>query len=77
MEMEDIFEISECSNAQKVKYATRMLKGEALHWWDIIKVARGKEYVRVMTWEQFTKLVRDGADHFNTITYEFFDLGYV
>nr|GEV90988.1 hypothetical protein [Tanacetum cinerariifolium] len=31
-EIEDIFEISECSPRQRVKYAFHLLKGEARHW---------------------------------------------
>ncbi|PWA53438.1 hypothetical protein CTI12_AA444120 [Artemisia annua] len=40
-EIEDIFEISECSPGQRVKYASHFLKGEARHWWNMIKIARG------------------------------------
>ncbi|GKC99476.1 zinc finger, CCHC-type, retrotransposon gag domain protein, partial [Tanacetum coccineum] len=31
-EIEDIFEISECSPRQRVKYASHLLKGEARYW---------------------------------------------
>ena len=48
-EIEDIFEISECSRGQRVKYASHLLKGEARHWWNMIKIARGNEVVSAMT----------------------------
>ncbi|GKD85845.1 hypothetical protein Tco_1356999 [Tanacetum coccineum] len=35
-EIEDIFEISECSRGQRVKYASHLLKGEARHWWKLV-----------------------------------------
>ncbi|PWA83588.1 hypothetical protein CTI12_AA165160 [Artemisia annua] len=58
-EIEDIFEISECSRGQRVKYASHLLKGEARHWWNMIKIARGNEAVSAMTWEQFEELVME------------------
>ena len=58
-EIEDIFEISECSPGQRVKYASHLLKGEARHWWNMIKIARGNEVVSAMTWEQFEELVME------------------
>ncbi|GKA55590.1 hypothetical protein Tco_0754662 [Tanacetum coccineum] len=48
-EIEDIFEISECSPRQRVKYASHSLKGEALHWWNMIKIACGDDVASVMT----------------------------
>nr|GEY75502.1 zinc finger, CCHC-type, retrotransposon Gag domain protein [Tanacetum cinerariifolium] len=58
-EIEDIFEISECSTRQRVKYASHLLKGEARHWWDMIKIARGDDVASVMTWEEFEELVME------------------
>ncbi|PWA93241.1 hypothetical protein CTI12_AA072940 [Artemisia annua] len=58
-EIEDIFEISECSRGQCLKYASHLLKGEARHWWNMIKIARGNEVVSAMTWEQFEELVME------------------
>ncbi|GJX63117.1 zinc finger, CCHC-type, retrotransposon gag domain protein [Tanacetum coccineum] len=58
-EIEDIFEISECSTRQRVKYASHLLKGEARHWWDMIKIARGDDVASVMTWEEFEDLVME------------------
>ncbi|GJX08306.1 zinc finger, CCHC-type, retrotransposon gag domain protein [Tanacetum coccineum] len=58
-EIEDIFDISECSTRQRVKYASHLLKGEARHWWDMIKIARGDDAASVMTWEEFEDLVME------------------
>ncbi|GKA14471.1 zinc finger, CCHC-type, retrotransposon gag domain protein [Tanacetum coccineum] len=58
-EIEDIFEISECSTRQRVKYASHLLKGEARHWWDMIKIARGDDVASIMTWEEFEDLVME------------------
>ncbi|PWA90454.1 zinc finger, CCHC-type, Retrotransposon gag domain protein [Artemisia annua] len=58
-EIEDIFEISECSPRKRVNYASHLLKGEARHWWNMIKIARGNEAVSAMTWEQFEELVME------------------
>ncbi|GKC07001.1 zinc finger, CCHC-type, retrotransposon gag domain protein [Tanacetum coccineum] len=55
-EIEDIYEISECSTRKRVKYASHLLKGEARHWWDMIKIARGDDVASVMTWEEFEDL---------------------
>ncbi|GJT45620.1 zinc finger, CCHC-type, retrotransposon gag domain protein [Tanacetum coccineum] len=55
----DIFEISECSPRQRVKYASHLLKGEARHWWSMIKIARGDDVASVMTWDEFEDLVME------------------
>ncbi|GKE32968.1 zinc finger, CCHC-type, retrotransposon gag domain protein, partial [Tanacetum coccineum] len=57
--IEDIFEISECSHRQRVKYASHLLKGEARHWWNMIKIARGEDVASVMTWKEFEDLVME------------------
>ncbi|PWA53191.1 reverse transcriptase domain-containing protein [Artemisia annua] len=58
-EIEDIFKISECSPRKRVNYASHSLKGEARHWWNMIKIARGNEVVSAMTCEQFEELVME------------------
>ncbi|GKC83136.1 zinc finger, CCHC-type, retrotransposon gag domain protein [Tanacetum coccineum] len=57
--IEDIFEISECSDRQRVKYASHLLKGEARHWWNMIKIAHGDDVASVMTWKEFEDLVME------------------
>ncbi|GJY46857.1 zinc finger, CCHC-type, retrotransposon gag domain protein [Tanacetum coccineum] len=40
-------------------YASHLLKGEARHWWNMIKIARGDDVASVMTWEEFEDLVME------------------
>nr|GEW41137.1 zinc finger, CCHC-type, retrotransposon Gag domain protein [Tanacetum cinerariifolium] len=47
---------SEFSTRQRVKYASYLLKGEARHWWDIIKITHGDDVASVMKWEEFKDL---------------------
>ncbi|GJZ15024.1 hypothetical protein Tco_0550701 [Tanacetum coccineum] len=42
-EIEDIFKISECSRRQRVTYASYLLKGEARHWWNMIKITHSDD----------------------------------
>nr|GEU72845.1 reverse transcriptase domain-containing protein [Tanacetum cinerariifolium] len=42
-----------------VKYASHLLKGEARHWWNMSKIARGNDVASVMTWEEFEDLVME------------------
>ncbi|KAJ9550225.1 hypothetical protein OSB04_014270 [Centaurea solstitialis] len=56
-EMENVFDICECSEDQKVLYASFMLRGNALHWWNAITESHGKEIMRTMLWDQFKALV--------------------
>ncbi|GJU84284.1 zinc finger, CCHC-type, retrotransposon gag domain protein [Tanacetum coccineum] len=56
-EIEHIFEISECSPQQRVKYASHLLKGEARHLWNMIKIARGDGVASVITWDEFEDLI--------------------
>ncbi|GJZ05309.1 hypothetical protein Tco_0538584 [Tanacetum coccineum] len=43
MEMENAFDLCKCSDDNKVLYASYMLRGKALYWWNMIKESRGKE----------------------------------
>ncbi|GKD77107.1 hypothetical protein Tco_1339728, partial [Tanacetum coccineum] len=58
-EIEDIFEISECSPRQRMKYASHLIKREVRHWWNMIKIAHGDDVASVMTWEEFEDLVME------------------
>ncbi|GKB76540.1 zinc finger, CCHC-type, retrotransposon gag domain protein [Tanacetum coccineum] len=58
-EIEDIFKISEYSPRQRVKYASHLLKGDARHWWNMIKIARGDDVASVMTLEEFEDLIME------------------
>nr|GEY30867.1 zinc finger, CCHC-type, retrotransposon Gag domain protein [Tanacetum cinerariifolium] len=59
MEMENTFEICMCSDDRKVLYASFMLKGQALFWWNEKKECLGKEVTETMTWDEFKKMVYD------------------
>ena len=44
-----VFESCECPEGKKVIFASRMLKGNALDWWDTRHEALGVDYVDGMT----------------------------
>ncbi|KAI3763911.1 hypothetical protein L2E82_13911 [Cichorium intybus] len=52
-EIEETFDTSKCADEDQVIYAARMLKGEALYWWQMEKVTRGADQARRMTWDEF------------------------
>lgn len=58
-EMEQIFDLCECKEEQKVKFAVRMLKGEALSWWNMTWMLLGKEIVSRLTWDEFVERVKE------------------
>lgn len=55
-EMEKVIDISECLDEQKVKFATHSLKGEAVFWWDTVKLT---EDCSKMTWKRFKEVFFD------------------
>ena len=57
-EMEVVFESCDCPESKKVLFASRMLKGDALDWWDTRREALGVEFVANMTWESFKELYK-------------------
>nr|GEU62779.1 reverse transcriptase domain-containing protein [Tanacetum cinerariifolium] len=57
MEMENAFDLCKCSDDHKVLYASYMLRGKALYWWNMIKESRGKETLMSMSWDHFKELV--------------------
>jgi hypothetical protein len=56
-EMEAIIDISGCTIAQAVKYATHSFVSEALFWWDNIKQAKGHAVLATLTWEDLKNLI--------------------
>ncbi|KAK1422572.1 hypothetical protein QVD17_17855 [Tagetes erecta] len=52
-EMESIFDRSHCDTSDEVIFATSQLRERAKDWWDMIKVEKGKETTRKMTWSEF------------------------
>nr|GEV54199.1 hypothetical protein [Tanacetum cinerariifolium] len=57
MELQNAFDVCKCSDDCKVLYASFMLRGKALYWWNMIKESRGKETLMSMSWDQFKELV--------------------
>jgi hypothetical protein len=52
-DIEGIFKRSHCDPADFVAYSTVQLRGQAKDWWDVIKVEKGLEAAKVMTWDEF------------------------
>ena len=66
-----------CENELKVKYATRMLKGDAMVWWDSITGHFTEQQQESITWSQFQeKLCEQYCSSFEIakIKKEFMDL---
>ena len=55
-EMETIFAVSGCSENQKVLFTSVVLKGEALHWWNMMKNSSSGSIHDNMSWEAFKVL---------------------
>ncbi|KAK1424203.1 hypothetical protein QVD17_19524 [Tagetes erecta] len=55
--MESIFDLSDCPNNSRVKFAAGTFKDKALTWWNGEVRARGREAATRMTWEAFKTLM--------------------
>jgi hypothetical protein len=62
-EMEAVIRISECTEEQKVKFASHSFVSEALCWWENIVQAMGQRPIGRMKWKQFKQLVIDQYCH--------------
>ena len=51
--METIFDACECLENRRIKYATRLLKDEALDWWDLIRSSLALENLALLSWTEF------------------------
>ncbi|XP_071740780.1 uncharacterized protein [Rutidosis leptorrhynchoides] len=51
--MERVFEACQCEPELQVTYASRMLKGRAMVWWDSLISSIPREQISMITWEQF------------------------
>ncbi|GKC82468.1 hypothetical protein Tco_1138185, partial [Tanacetum coccineum] len=49
---ESVFEISECAEGKKVKFAAATLEGPALTWWKTKVATMGLESVNQMPWTE-------------------------
>ncbi|KAJ9555770.1 hypothetical protein OSB04_010384 [Centaurea solstitialis] len=54
-EMEMAFEASECDSSQRVKFASHLLKGEALTWWNLTRSSLTPEVYAKLSWTEFKK----------------------
>ncbi|KAI3747053.1 hypothetical protein L6452_09496 [Arctium lappa] len=58
-EMEQAIDTSECEEGQKVKFASSMMRGRALTWWNVTKTIMGTATALSLTWDAFKKEVLD------------------
>ncbi|GJX04115.1 hypothetical protein Tco_0190031, partial [Tanacetum coccineum] len=54
---ESVFEISECAEGKKVKFASATLEGPALTWWKTKAATMGLETVNQMPWTEMKQLM--------------------
>ena len=54
-EMEMAFEASECNENQRVGFASHLLKGEALDWWDLIRSSLAPGDLAQLSWVEFKR----------------------
>ncbi|KAJ9546788.1 LOW QUALITY PROTEIN: hypothetical protein OSB04_019331 [Centaurea solstitialis] len=54
-EMEMAFEASECDDSQRVKFASHLLKGEALTWWNLTRTSLTPGVLAVLPWSEFKR----------------------
>nr|GEX45635.1 putative reverse transcriptase domain-containing protein [Tanacetum cinerariifolium] len=57
--MENTFEISECAEVRKVKFATATLHGRALTWWNSQVATLGREGANARTWAEVKQMMTD------------------
>nr|GFC64409.1 putative reverse transcriptase domain-containing protein [Tanacetum cinerariifolium] len=57
--MENTFEISECTEVRKVKFATATLHGRALTWWNSQVVTLGHEVANTRSWDEVKQMMTD------------------
>ena len=53
-EMEQVFKSCECEPELQVRYATRMLKGSALWWWDTVISSTDPAILDLLSWVEFS-----------------------
>ncbi|PWA69368.1 hypothetical protein CTI12_AA299170 [Artemisia annua] len=58
LKMEQTFDSGEFTEPQMVKYAIRMLDGEALEWWNSVSLALSRTSRDNMTWDAFSNKIR-------------------
>ncbi|KAI3665770.1 hypothetical protein L6452_44401 [Arctium lappa] len=58
-DVEMAFESSECADAQRVKFASQLLRGDALSWWNITRRALAPEILAKLPWSAFKKKIME------------------
>ncbi|KAI3684706.1 hypothetical protein L6452_33931 [Arctium lappa] len=53
------FEFSECDVSQRVKFASQLLRGETLIWWNLTRFALTPEVLAKLTWSVFKQKIMD------------------
>ncbi|KAD3066671.1 hypothetical protein E3N88_34551 [Mikania micrantha] len=57
--VESVFAMCECSDENRVKYATGTLEGPALTWWNTHVQTLGLETTNSIPWENFTRMLHE------------------
>nr|GEV91573.1 putative reverse transcriptase domain-containing protein [Tanacetum cinerariifolium] len=57
--MENTFEISECAEVRKVKFATATLHGRALTWWNSQVATLGRKVENARSWAEVKQMMTD------------------
>ncbi|KAD3640029.1 hypothetical protein E3N88_29252 [Mikania micrantha] len=57
--LESVFSMSECSEENRVKYATGTLEGPALTWWNTHVQTLGLVTANSIPWENFTRMLHE------------------
>ena len=57
--MDMVVELSECTEKQSGEYATRMLTGRALKWWNTMRTESGQTLATRIVWSDLKSLMED------------------
>ncbi|KAJ0916702.1 putative retrotransposon gag domain-containing protein [Helianthus annuus] len=75
--LESVFEMCECPEARRVKYATGTLEGLALTWWNAQVQMLGLVAANATPWENFKEMIREeycSRDDIHKLEDEFYNL---
>ncbi|KAI3685701.1 hypothetical protein L6452_34958 [Arctium lappa] len=56
--MESVLHISKCPETKKVEFATCLLQGRALTWWNTQVQTRGRVAANGLTWDEFKEMIK-------------------
>ena len=75
--LESVFEMCECPEDRRVKYATGTLEGAALTWWKAQVQLLGLAVANATPWNDFKELIKEeycSRDNIHKLEVEFFNL---